>query len=65
MDDLDHLRLLTYKQAAKPLGVTERTIYAYVDAGELPVVKLGRLRRIRPEDLVVFIGKRREFQNGR
>ncbi|PKQ30036.1 MAG: hypothetical protein CVT60_02265 [Actinobacteria bacterium HGW-Actinobacteria-10] len=33
------------------LGVSERTVYNRVRAGELPAIKLGRLWRVRPSDL--------------
>lgn len=52
-------QLLTYRQAGKYLGVCERTIFNYVDSGELPSVKLGRLRRIDPDDLAAFIELRK------
>jgi excisionase family DNA binding protein len=47
--------LLTYRQAAKVLGVTERTIWTLVDRGALPVVRFGRSVRIDPADLRAFI----------
>ena len=43
--------LLTYRQAAEILGVTERTIWTLVDQGKLPAVRFGRSVRIDPEDL--------------
>ena len=58
-----HLRLLTYRQAAKSLGVTERTVYTYVVAGELVAIRLGRLRRIDPADLDAFIARKREVKH--
>ncbi|MHB9002685.1 MAG: helix-turn-helix domain-containing protein, partial [Coriobacteriia bacterium] len=33
------------------LGVSERTVYNRVRAGELPAIKFGRLWRVRPGDL--------------
>lgn len=56
---MDTDRLLTYRETADRLGVCVRTVYAYVAAGELPTVRLGRLRRVHPDDLTRFIAARR------
>jgi excisionase family DNA binding protein len=50
--------LLTCKEAAALLKVHPDTVRAYVRRGELPVVKLGYARRIRPEDLEAFVASR-------
>lgn len=51
MDELwDIARVAAY------LGVTERTVYNKVRAGELPAVKVGRLWRVRPGDLEAWLG---------
>jgi excisionase family DNA binding protein len=47
--------LLKYREAAKVLGVTERTVWAMVDRGTLPAVRFGRSVRIDPADLRAFI----------
>jgi len=47
--------LLTYREAAKVLGVTERTVWTLVDGGVLPAVRFGRSVRIDPADLRAFI----------
>lgn len=47
--------LLTYREAARLLGVTARTVWTLVDRGELPVVRFGRSVRIDPTDLRAFI----------
>jgi len=65
MDDLILLRLLTFRQVAKSLGVTERTVYSYVVSGELPAIRLGRLRRIHPDDLASFVEKKRKVNHVR
>lgn len=62
MEDSPPTCLLTFRQAAKSLGVTERTIYNYVIRGQLTAIKLGRLRRIHPDDLAAFITARREVR---
>ena len=43
------------EQVAERLQVTERTVYGWLRRGKLPALKLGRLRRIRPEDLEAFL----------
>src|SRR2546428_7077332 len=48
-------KLLTPEQVAERLQVTERTVYGWLRRGKLPALKLGRLWRIRPEDLEAFL----------
>ncbi len=43
--------LVTMKEAGRMLGLSERTIYTLVKAGEIPVVKLERAVRVRVCDL--------------
>lgn len=50
-------RLLTYREAGKLLGVTERTIWTLVTEGELPRVRFGRSVRIDPADLRAYIDR--------
>ena len=50
-------KLLTYKQAAEMLGVTDRTVWTLVDEGELPAVRFGRSVRIDPIDLRAYIDR--------
>lgn len=57
--------LLTYRQAAKVLGVTERTIWTLVDQGALPVARFGRSVRIDPVDLRGFIDRAKGNGAGR
>jgi excisionase family DNA binding protein len=38
-------------RVAEYLGVSERTVYNRVRAGELPAIKVGRLWRVRPSEL--------------
>ena len=40
---------------AERLQVTERTVYGWLRRGKLPALKLGRLWRVRPEDLEGFL----------
>ena len=53
MDELwDIARVAAY------LGVSERTVYNKVRAGELPAAKVGRLWRVRPADLEAWLSRR-------
>lgn len=48
--------LLTMEEVAKRLNVSLKTIYRWIDSGELPVSLLGeRTYRIFERDLVQFI----------
>jgi excisionase family DNA binding protein len=59
---IDHL--LTYRQAAEVLGVSERTIWTLVDQKSLPAVRFGRSVRIDPADLRRFIERAKGGENG-
>lgn len=47
-----------YREAGRLLGVSARTIWALVDAGELPAFRVGRAVRIEVEELHRFIARR-------
>ena len=47
--------LLTYREVAKTLRVSERTIWTLVNRGELPAGRFGKSVRIDPTDLRAFI----------
>ncbi len=49
---------LTPEQIASMLQITERTVYRWLDAGQLRGVKLGRLWRIKPTDYEAFLAVR-------
>ena len=49
------VRLLNVKEVAKALQCSPRAVAAWTASGKLVSVKLGRLRRYRPEDVEVFI----------
>ena len=48
-------KLLTPEQVAERLQVTERTVYGWLRRGKLTALKLGRLWRIRQDDLEAFL----------
>jgi len=51
--------LLTMEQVAKRLGVSLKTIYRWIDSGELPVSLIGkRTYRIFERDFIKFVYSR-------
>jgi excisionase family DNA binding protein len=44
-------RLITVRQAADVLGVQPRTLYKWAWQRRLPIVKIGRLTRVRASDV--------------
>lgn len=56
--------LMTYRQAAQVLGVTDRTLRTLVHEGRLPAVRFGRSVRIDPADLRRFIDSAKRSENG-
>ena len=43
------------KEASEELGVNLRTLYRFIDAGELPAYKFGRVIRLKASDVDHFI----------
>jgi excisionase family DNA binding protein len=46
---------ISTKDAARYLGVNLRTLYRFIDEGELPAYKFGRVIRLLQSDLDAFI----------
>ena len=46
-------------EAAEHLGVTLRTLYRLIDTGQVPAYKLGRVIRLRRDEVEEFIGSSR------
>ncbi len=46
---------LSTKEAAARLGVTLRSLYKFVDEGELPAYKFGRVIRLKGADVDAYI----------
>ena len=52
--------VLTIREVAKILGVTEQTLWKWTcPRGDLPCVKMGKLVRYRPQDLEEWIETKR------
>jgi excisionase family DNA binding protein len=56
-DAVDGPRLLTIAQAARYLNVSRAQMFRIAKAREVPVLKIGRLSRVRPEALEEYIGR--------
>ncbi len=52
-------RLLTVREVAERLAVSTATVYAPVERGELPHVRVSNAIRVAPADLAAFIEGRR------
>ena len=50
---------LSTQEAARRLGITTRTLYRFVDQGELPAYRMGRVIRLQGSDIDAFIAKSR------
>ena len=48
-------RWLSTKEAAGRLGVTLRSLYRFIDEGDVPAYKFGRVIRLKEEDVDRFI----------
>ncbi len=53
-------RMLTYRETAKLLGVTDRTVWQLVKDDQLPAVRFNRSVRIDPADLRRFIERAKQ-----
>ena len=51
----DSTRWLSTKEASQQLGVNLRTLYRFIDEGELPAYKFGRVIRLRELDIENFV----------
>lgn len=51
--------LLTIGEAAEVLHSSKKTVRRRIKNGDLPVIRDGRIVRIRPEDLRRYISQRR------
>ncbi|MBK6939754.1 MAG: helix-turn-helix domain-containing protein [Planctomycetes bacterium] len=49
------MRLLTCREAARYLGVCERTVWSLAVSGSIRSVRIGRSRRIDINDIDAFI----------
>ncbi len=55
-------RLPSADELARELGVGRTTAYALLWSGQIPSMKIGRLRKVRREDVEAFIRARMELR---
>ena len=46
---------LSTQEASRRLGITTRTLYRFVDQGDLPAYRMGRVIRLKASDIDSFI----------
>ncbi|HUO48387.1 MAG TPA: helix-turn-helix domain-containing protein [Acidimicrobiales bacterium] len=51
----ERIRWMSTKEAAEHLGVTLRSLYRFIDEGQVPAYKFGRVIRLKEEDVDRFI----------
>ncbi|MDP1794055.1 MAG: helix-turn-helix domain-containing protein [Acidimicrobiales bacterium] len=51
----DRIVWLSTKECCERLGVTVRTLYRFIDEGQLPAYQMGRVIRVQEDDLNTFI----------
>ena len=51
----DRIVWLSTKECCERLGVTVRTLYRFIDEGQLPAYQMGRVIRVQEDDLATFI----------
>ena len=49
------IRWMSTREASERLGVTLRTLYRFIDEGQLPAYKFGRVIRLKESDVEGFI----------
>lgn len=54
-DTPDEIEWLSSKAAAARLGITPRTLYRFIDEGQLPAFKFGRVLRLKKTDVDAYI----------
>lgn len=47
--------LLTVEEAGAAIGVGRSLMYELISRGDISTVRIGRLRRVRPEDLENYV----------
>ena len=51
----DPIRWMSTRETSERLGVTLRTLYRFIDEGQIPAYKLGRVIRLKENDVEAFI----------
>ncbi len=53
--DPDELQWLSTADAAQRLGITPRTLYRFIDEGQVPAYRFGRVIRLKQHEVDTFI----------
>lgn len=53
--ETEPVRWLSTAEAANRLGVTPRTLYRFIDEGQLPAYRFGRVIRLKSHEVDAFI----------
>lgn len=51
----EDIRWMSTRETSARLGVTLRTLYRFIDEGQLPAYKFGRVIRLKEADVEAFI----------
>ncbi len=51
----DDIHWLSTGDAARRLGVTARTLYRFIDEGQIPAYRFGRVIRLQAQEVDAFI----------
>lgn len=51
----DQIRWMSTRETAERLGITLRTLYRFIDEGQIAAYKLGRVIRLKEADVDAFI----------
>jgi excisionase family DNA binding protein len=54
-DPADDIHWLSTADAAARLGITPRTLYRFIDEGQLPAYRFGRVIRLKANEVDAFI----------
>jgi len=49
--------LLSIAQTAEVLNVSPKTVHRIIDGGKLPFIRMGKVIRIRPDDLRAYVAR--------
>lgn len=61
--DIDIRPLLTSRDAADVLGISERTLWTLTASGDLPCVRVRRAKRFTAQDLASYIERNKSDFN--
>jgi excisionase family DNA binding protein len=51
----DEVHWMSTAEAARRLGITPRTLYRFIDEGQLPAYRFGRVIRLKATEVDAFI----------